>query len=620
MNYHRASRLFIATLLLLDSTLAHAGPWEALSQGAAKVGRHEKCEKVDSEKANLVLSEIVGSCEVNNGNKLKKWINQFDRKSSAEMAENQFFRALALEYAPELICGADLAARVSTDTEYQDDIIYKLQEIRRLSQLQLEFKFACPRDMSLVVGSAEFTKICLRKNQIRVAIENLEAKIPLSNADPINKLITQVKTAGIATEGPRDPVALGSAIRSAYFQASRKLRAQGLSLKNTAEKGGAHFKRSTRRTLASDPLLISRVIEKSRGEKNLIALACSVDTRYGSGADALDKDILLGTLLVGTGLTAAAGFAAKTAQTIATVNAARSVGLSISFAKTLQLGAGVMDVMAAASAINKACPSDESMKYTSGNGKACVNTPNFEDIKYGNCQLAWMMGALGVIAPIATAELQIRSASSSLKAFRSANALANPIKNSTLKQLVAAKNPVQKLFVKDAPFYAYKITSNKFEDIPEPIRKVLGSVDKTKYNSKYLQENMGSVISLQMKGDAPDFYPVGLSSFTEKYKVSTVAQMTTKNNDYLSKVSQHIGSIAQSKDPNLMVIVGTKKVPMVRLSEIMDIKEELAIESAWGIQVKPANLDAFISLDPDGNYYLINIDGRGLPINYAPAK
>src|SRR5215469_6535791 len=80
---------------------------------------------------------------------------------------------------------------------------------------------------------------------------------------------------------------------------------------------------------------------------------------------------------------------------------------------------------------------------------------------------------------------------------------------STIISKVHAINPVRLLYVKTNPLLAYKITSDRFVDIPVEIRMHLGDVDHATYERDYLRENIGSVIALQVKDGKPDFYVIG---------------------------------------------------------------------------------------------------------------
>src|SRR5258708_2930949 len=176
-------------------------------------------------------------------------------------------------------------------------------------------------------------------------------------------------------------------------------------------------------------------------------------------------------------------------------------------------------------------------------------------------------------------------------------------------------------FVKDAPILGYRISSDKFEDLPQPIQKQLGLVDKTAYSPDYLKDKVGSIIVLQMNGATPDFYPIGHDSLA-KYRVVSASDVQAKNAKLVKGLNSVEGmdALLQSNDPNLIGALKTVPVEMTRMSDIgYSVDEEVTIESPWGVQTKPAGKDAYLVLDTSKLYYMVNTDDAGLPISYVPA-
>lgn len=177
-------------------------------------------------------------------------------------------------------------------------------------------------------------------------------------------------------------------------------------------------------------------------------------------------------------------------------------------------------------------------------------------------------------------------------------------------------------FVKDLPIVGYQIQSSKYSDLPDSIRSVLGAVDATKYTEEYLGKNVGSVIALQMNGNDPDFYVIGMDTFLGKYKLVDLGQVATKNPKLVSKLlSSSVSTLFEANDSRLVGLLKTAPVEMIRMSEVgFPISQSITIESPWGEQTKPAEQDAFLVFDAAKNqYYMINIDSNGLPIGYIPA-
>lgn len=188
--------------------------------------------------------------------------------------------------------------------------------------------------------------------------------------------------------------------------------------------------------------------------------------------------------------------------------------------------------------------------------------------------------------------------------------------------LAESKNPEQILFIKDAPVLAYRITSNRFEDIPSAIARHLGGADQTKYNSDYLAQNIGSVFALQMNGDKPDFYVIGKTTFEAKYTSVPTDRVVAKDGKYLGKLSQHIPELLNTNDKNLIAVLKMASVAMIRMSDLgYSIDAKVTIESPWGEQTKPSGADAFLVFDESKQqFYMVNADVNGLPLSYVLAK
>lgn len=175
-------------------------------------------------------------------------------------------------------------------------------------------------------------------------------------------------------------------------------------------------------------------------------------------------------------------------------------------------------------------------------------------------------------------------------------------------------------FVKDQPILGFQITSNRIEDLPTEIREALGATDQTTYTPEYLQENIGSIIALQMNGDKKDFHVVGKATFESKYKVVDLNEVLSKNSKLVAKLEQAgMGPLLNSKIPQLVGALKVAPVEMYRMSHLgYPRNKSVTIESPWGEQTKPAGQDAFLTWDQSQNmYYMINTDPSGLPIGYV---
>lgn len=199
-----------------------------------------------------------------------------------------------------------------------------------------------------------------------------------------------------------------------------------------------------------------------------------------------------------------------------------------------------------------------------------------------------------------------------------------PLAQPVLKANVDAAKPNLHRFVKDVPILGYRITSDRFADLPEIIQKHLGAVDRTKYTPEYLRQNIGSVIALQMNGAVPDFYVIGKETYTTKYKAVPPAEVGAKNAKLLKGLAsvEGVSSLLNAGDPNVVGVLKTVPVEMVRMSEVnYPVEKSITIESPWGAQTKPAGQDGYLVFDGSkGQYYMVNVDAAGLPINYTATQ
>lgn len=193
-----------------------------------------------------------------------------------------------------------------------------------------------------------------------------------------------------------------------------------------------------------------------------------------------------------------------------------------------------------------------------------------------------------------------------------------------LNNRIKKTNPVKYGFVKDLPILGWSITSNRFEDLPEAIRVYLGDVDQTKYTKEYLGKNVGSVVALQMSKTGPDFYIIGKQVFDSKYEIVDVANVINKNSKLIKRLKNApiILKMLENRNPALVGALKIAPVEMIKLSEIgYAISEQVVIQSPWGEQTKTAGQEGFLVFDESQNqYYMVNQDEDGNPINYVPSK
>ena len=179
-------------------------------------------------------------------------------------------------------------------------------------------------------------------------------------------------------------------------------------------------------------------------------------------------------------------------------------------------------------------------------------------------------------------------------------------------------------FVKDKPIAGYEIRATSFAKFHPIVQKYLGKTDTTAYTDAYIKSNRGSIVALQMNGTEPDFYIIGMDTWKSQYQPVPFKNVVTKNPKLWKALNEHAEVCKLLKDKTARIIgaLKTTVVDMIRMSDIgYPVDAEIMIQSPWGGQTKPAGQDAFLVFDGSKNqYYMVNIDEKGLPISYIPAK
>ncbi|WP_179946745.1 hypothetical protein [Falsihalocynthiibacter arcticus] len=180
------------------------------------------------------------------------------------------------------------------------------------------------------------------------------------------------------------------------------------------------------------------------------------------------------------------------------------------------------------------------------------------------------------------------------------------------------------MFVKDQPILGWRLESADLTELPEAIQNNLGSVDATGYDAAYLAENVGSIVALQMTGDGPDFYIIGLQTFTDSYKTVSLKEVSEKNARLVERLEMvpELAKKLAANDPSVVGALKTVPVPMIAMSDVgFAIAEEITIEAPWGAQTKPAGQDAYLVYDTsEEQYYMVNSGQDGNPLNYVPSE
>lgn len=193
-----------------------------------------------------------------------------------------------------------------------------------------------------------------------------------------------------------------------------------------------------------------------------------------------------------------------------------------------------------------------------------------------------------------------------------------------LARLVKKHSPAICKFVKDKPIAGYEIRATTFAKFHPIVQKYLGKTDTTAYTDAYIKANRGSIVALQMNGEEPDFYIIGMDTWKSKYQPVPFKNVVTKNPKLWKALNGHaeVKKLFKDKTARIIGALKTTVVEMFRMSEMgYSVSSEVLIQSPWGGQTKPAGQDGYLVFDGSKNqYYMVNVDEKGLPISYIPAK
>ena len=96
----------------------------------------------------------------------------------------------------------------------------------------------------------------------------------------------------------------------------------------------------------------------------------------------------------------------------------------------------------------------------------------------------------------------------------------------------------------------------------------------------------------------------------------------TQNSGKLLYGHPGVRALLSDRKPPLTGALKVEPTTMIRMSALgCAVKTEVTIQSPWGGQTKPAGQDAFLVFDDtQKQYYLVNVDDKGLPIGYLPVR
>jgi hypothetical protein len=424
MNQHLRAGVSLPFLLLICGIFDRAqaaGPLEALSKAAYKISGGESCSLVIESKAQLALSKLEQECETRTPPiaRLKSSLAEITNHS-VQSSEDRFFATLSNQHSLELSCAADFARQVANGEEMPNkNILSFLQELRKhkqaLTQSTSELASSpaitnktCPlqlkelsdnQDSSQKMIFNSNTEICRDIIRHRSAFQAISSSVPLSGTPAIQSLINKYISLPEGADLEALEKSLGKEIQEAYRSTETLLRSESTNLSNAAKSGGQSIDRSSRKALLSDPAVTEKVINSSSDRETMKALACHADASYGSGAEALDTGVMIGSFVMSGGAAVAVRGASIASRIGSVAQTARAGGLiSINSARALQVAALAMDSELALTQIDSECLSKNSPKIAglqSTNDKGqCVSAPTVGQLKADHCILTATLAAL----------------------------------------------------------------------------------------------------------------------------------------------------------------------------------------------------------------------------------
>lgn len=398
-----------------------AGPLEALSKAAYRISGGESCSLVIESKAQLALSKLEQECETRTPPiaRLKSSLAEITNHS-VQSSEDRFFATLSNQHSLELSCAADFAKQVANGEEISNkNILSFLQELRKHKQALTQSTSdlasspsitnkTCPlqlkelsdnQDPSQKMIFNSNTEICRDIIRHRSAFQAILSSVPLSGTPAIQDLINKYSSVPEGADFEALEKSLGQEIQKAYRSTETLLRSESRNLSNAAKSGGQSIDRSSRKALLSDPAVTEKVINSSSDKETMKALACHADASYGSGAEALDTGVMIGSFVM-SGVAAVAVRGASIASRIGSVaQSARAGGLiSINSARALQVAALAMDSELALTQIDSECLSKNSPKigglHSTNDKGQCVSAPSVGQLKADHCILTATLATL----------------------------------------------------------------------------------------------------------------------------------------------------------------------------------------------------------------------------------
>lgn len=404
--------LLFALLFFVQSIPASSkgGILELLSQGAAGLSGNV-CAEFKEDNAGRVLRQIDRECKEGRVLGIHK-VEHFSAilNEIEDDTEDNYFALIANQHIRELKCAQSFAASAALrDKSIIKDISEKMEMLRQTKMLLSQASTAlrnsteisnktCPAGLHELKNeftpdssSSEYVTLCQTIIQARLAYQAILESIPLSSVTPLHRHLERYAS---SQDAKLDETTLRTALKESAIHLEQEHKKIGTIL---STEGGAGFDRHARNTLLADPAVVQRVLQAGHNDKDLQGLACRADARYGSGADQLNKGLMITSLVASAGAGAIAKLGVLGSRMISGASIGRSTGLiSLRAMRTLQVTALGVDSLAAYSSIDASCGSKISSLASSKN--SCVLAPTIRELQQDNCILATSLSALGFAA------------------------------------------------------------------------------------------------------------------------------------------------------------------------------------------------------------------------------
>lgn len=406
-----------------------------MSEGSySLISDTRKCVGFNESLVSLDLKNFNDTCI--NGAKFSSVLDKAAEENGRDLedyVEDQFVSSLVIQHMRELRCAEQFTKKLSkqklqeSESEFINNVATNILRLRKVKQdvsnaaLKLTKlrtgQRVCPLSLKNLKPSIHLKKsedkyynLCHKILTNRKGQEAIELSIPFANINgPIEELIDKFTTTKDSNQIKSMKDNLIKNLKGAYGDISKSLNQERKNLSDNLKKNGPKgFGRSERRLLMSDPRVVQKIIDSGSSRKELEQLSCRMDARYRKGADRLDVNLGVGSLLVG-GLVGAAGKVGGRALVVARgATAARATGaLSINSARLIKFsalsGAFSADMLASFSDTTGACFKKFNLGYkvsaVEKNG-SCASSPKIEDMEKDKCVLTATLGVLGILGGV----------------------------------------------------------------------------------------------------------------------------------------------------------------------------------------------------------------------------